>query len=219
MPQRFLSWLGLALKMLAFRIASLRRGGQMKRLSYILGFLMVAPLLLFVGSVTKADGIDPKIGLGPTGSQHTFNQDFCHQGSDSQASGCSFTSTGPTDIVTIDIINNLGAFIVGDTVTMRDTFTGPLLCPANAETAPNWVGATSTDGQSCIFTGGFISPGFKYGLTFSLFAAGTYRFDISETTSAPEPGTIILLGAGLVAALAAGRKRLKGASTSSSDVC
>jgi hypothetical protein len=125
--------------------------------------------------------------------------------------------------VTIDITNNLDAFIVQDTVTLRTSISGPLTCPTNADTAPGWVGAPSPDNMSCIFTGGFISPAFKYGLTFSLFAAGTYFFDLAEKTSptaptVPEPGTIILLGTGL-AALAARRKRLKGASTLSSEVC
>ncbi len=179
-------------------------------------------LLGLSSTVALADGIDPKIVLGPTGSQNTFTQSQCHAGTDSQVSGCQFITTGPDNAVTIDIINNLESFIVQDTVTLRTAFSGPLSCAA-AETAPGWVGTTSTDGQSCIFTGGFISPGFTYGLTFSLFTAGTYLFDLSEVTSptaptVPEPGTIILLGIGL-AAVAAGRKKLKGSSTSSSGVC
>jgi len=182
--------------------------------------------LIFLGlssTVALADGIDPKIVLGPTGSQSTFSQTQCHAGTDSQVSGCQFITTGPTDSVTIDIFNNLESFIVQDTVTLRTAFSGLLSCAGNTETAPGWVGTTSTDGQSCIFTGGFISPGFTYGLTFSLFDAGTYLFDLSEVTSptapsVPEPGTIILLGTGL-AAVAAGRKRLKGSSTLSSGIC
>jgi len=178
----------------------------MKRLSYILAFLTVVLLLLSIGSVAKADVIDPKIGLGPTGSSGSFNQSACFPFEG--PSGCFFV-TDANGMTTIDITNDSGAYIVQDTVTLRTAFSGPLSCEANS--APNWSGTPS--GTSCIFTGGFISPGFVYGLTFSLFTPNTkYLFDLTDLTSptapVPEPGTIFLLGTGLMA-VAAGRKRLK----------
>jgi hypothetical protein len=186
----------------------------MQRSTYFLAFLTVAVFLLSAASVVKADVVDPKIGLGPTGSSGFFSQSDCFPSEG--PSGCSFTTDG-NGMTTIDITNDSEAFFVQDTVTMRSDFSslGPLTCPTDPETAPGWTGATSPDGQSCVFTGGFISPGHPYGLTFSLFAPNTtYLFDLRDVTSptppVPEPGTIILLGTGL-ASVAAGRKKLNGA--------
>src|ERR1700687_4318888 len=105
----------------------------MKRLSYFLGFLTVALFLLSVGSVTKADVVDPKIALGPTGSSGTFSQSDCFPFEG--PSGCSFT-TDANGMTTIDIGNDSEAFIVQDTVTMRTDFSslGPLTCPTDPET-------------------------------------------------------------------------------------
>ena len=196
----------------------------MRRFSYILSFLAVALFLLVAASAAKADLADPKIVLGPTGSQNTFNQSACFA---STTDNCFFTSDAAGDPVTIDIFNDLitgdsdtPAFIIQDTITIDATI-GPLMCQADSETAPNWTGTPS--GNSCIYMGGFISPGNKYGWTFSLFPAGTFPFHLNARTSTtaptvPEPGTIVLLGTGLVSAFGASRKRLKGALTSSA-VC
>jgi hypothetical protein len=176
----------------------------MRKLSYV---FVLGALLVLSGGAAKADAVDPKIALGPTGSSGSFNQSNCFPFEG--PSGCSFT-TDANGMTTIDITNDSEAFIIQDTVILRTAFSGPLSCPANPDTAPNWSGTPA--GTSCVFTGGFISPGFVYGLTFSLFTPNTtYEFDLTDITSptppVPEPGTIILLGTGLAAA--AGRKRLK----------
>lgn len=193
----------------------------MKRSRYFLGLLTVALFLLPAAGVVKADLADPKIALGPTGSSGTFTQTQCFP-ADGGVSACSFT-TDANGMTTIDIINNTGnsgdfedseesgTFIIKDIVNIEAPLgsLGSFTCPT--EGAPGWSGTAS--GNSCIFTGGFISPGVKYGLTFSLFAPNTkFFFDLRDVTSStppvPEPGTMILLGTGL-ASVAAGRKRLK----------
>jgi hypothetical protein len=188
----------------------------MRRFSYILSFLAVALFLLLAASAAKADLADPKIVLGPTGSQNTFNQSACFA---STTDNCFFTTDAAGDPVTIDIFNDLitgdtdtPAFIIQDTITI-DAVIGALTCGTDA--APNWTGTPS--GNSCIYTGGFISPGNTYGWTFSLFAPSTkFGFHLAALVSptaptVPEPGTIVLLGTGLVAVFGASRKRLKGA--------
>jgi hypothetical protein len=174
---------------------------------------LILILLGLSSSAALATGIpDPKILLGPTGTNFSYSQSACQA---SEFPTCFFTTDG-TGMAVIDITNDLEAFIVQDTVTVYnsdDTLVAGLTCAVNTETAPGWTAANAT-ANPCVFNGGFISPGFKYGLTASLFANNTtYLFDLREVTAAtiPEPGTIILLGTGL-AAVAAGRKKgLKGA--------
>lgn len=182
----------------------------MKRVGYLLSLLTVAVILLAWGIPAKADPIDPKIVLGPTGSTIFPNQTDCIP--NEVSTGCSL-GLDANGNGTADVTNNLGAFIIQDTVTIVSSFTGVLTCQADPTTAPNWTGTAS--GNSCIFTGGFISPGNTYGLNFLGFTANsTLTFALTALTSTtpptvPEPSTIGLLGIAFVAmAGLALRKRL-----------
>jgi hypothetical protein len=198
----------------------------MRRLSHILSFLVVALFLLLAGNVAKANTVDPKIVLGPTGSTIFPNQTDC---APSEIGSC-FLPVDSTGFGIADITNNVGATIISDTVTIpflsffnRDSTPPVLTCATDSETAPGWTGVTSPDGQSCIFTGGIITSGHQYGLDFLGFCPApgcntdpnnptVVRFDLAWTTApVPEPGTIVLLGSGLIAAFGASRKRLKNA--------
>ena len=180
----------------------------MKRLSHLFSFLSITLLLLSTGTAAKANSTDPQILLGPTGSTIQANQTDCFP---SQIGSCFLPLDGNGNGVA-DITNNLGAFIIEDTVSIISAFTPPLTCAVNSETAPNWTGTLA--GNSCVFTGGFISPGFTYGLSFFGFTPNTTLvFELSDLTSStnplPEPGTMALLGTGLGLILLS-RKKISG---------
>ncbi len=191
----------------------------MRRFIHILSFLAVALFLLSVGNVAKANGVDPSIGLGPTGSNGSFTQTqclvtdaICTLNLDSTGSGIA------------DIFNNTGFNIISDTVNVDSLFDVPLVCDQNNPFGYNSVtgGTGSATPNSCTYAEvpaqiTSIGTG-SYGINFKNFALnGTplsiLRFDlqwINGTTPTPEPGTMLLLGAGLVT-LVASRKRLTAA--------
>ncbi len=185
---------------------NLRLGVKMRLSSYISRFLAVALVLVCTESAAKANGVDPQILLGPTGSTISVNQTDCVPNN----IGSCFLTVDANGNGIADVTNNLGAFIIQDTVTLISTFIPPLTC-AVGENAPGWSPATPlAAANSCVFNGGFISPGFTYGLSFLGFAPNsTVEFDLFAQTASmvPEPGTMVLLGMGLVA-LAMSRKRL-----------
>src|SRR5258708_30187058 len=94
----------------------------MRRFSNILGFLAVVLFLLCAGSVTKADGVDPLVGLGGGGSQGPFNQNGC-----TVESGCSITLDA-TGSGIAQIFNNTGFNLTSDTINVQTSFGGPLTC-------------------------------------------------------------------------------------------
>src|SRR5260370_39591106 len=112
----------------------------MRRSSHIVSFLAVALCLFLAGSVAKANGVDPSIGLGPTGSNGSFTQTqclffdaICTLSLDSTGSGIA------------DISNNTGFNIVSDTVNVDSQFDVPLVCDQNNPFGSNTVtGGTGT---------------------------------------------------------------------------
>src|SRR5260221_7782774 len=185
---------------------NLRLGVKMRLSSYISRFLAVALVLVCTESAAKANGVDPQILLGPTGRIISVNQPDCVP---NNIGGCFLTVDANGNGIA-DVTNNLGAFIIQDTVTLISTFIPPLTC-AVGENAPGWSPATPlAAANSCVFNGGFIPPWVTEGLNFLGFAPHrTVVLGLFGQIAAlvPEAGPLVVLGTGLVA-VAMSRKRL-----------
>jgi hypothetical protein len=169
----------------------------MKRLSYILGFLTVALFLLSVGSVAKADAVDPAIGVkGCTGEcSTTWTGSTTFTFNCTTSGGCTF-DTGGFDlasgmITSFDIHSDTALIftaLFGETVTPSGvpttdaTLSGFTVVPCCAIEL-----ALATDTTPTIF-----SP-FQFEIQAADGESGTLII------SSPEPGTLILLGTGLSA--------------------
>jgi len=180
------------------------------------GFLVVAAILALasavVGGVAQAQSlVDPKIGLGGTGSCASFTQFSLTQ---------SFEA--PTGCI-VDFNNQiLGNDDQEITLTMlvvnvTSPFSGPLSCGLN-EGAPLTADPVVSSPTSCTFsdpifdiTGDSIHFGDSYGLTFDPNFGGFVDITLSQTviTPTPEPATLFLIGSGFLA-FATNRKRLNG---------
>ena len=197
----------------------------MRRSSHILSFLAVALFLLCAGSVTKADGVDPIVGLGGGGSQGPFNQNGCPVDT-----GCTITLDG-TGSGIAQIINNTGFDLTSDTINVETSFGGGLSCTPDTTFGYPSVFGGGSFGTSCTYSEtspsfGSILGGQSYDIDFGGFCTGTrggacgtgfltkLTFDLTwqngTTPTTPEPGTMLLLGTGLVT-LVTSRKRLKSA--------
>ncbi len=178
----------------------------MRRFSNILSFLAVALFLLCAGSVTKADGTDPVVGLGGGGTcagTTTFSENSLTQAFSGLQTGCINDFQNLTG-VTLDTL----------VVNVTSSFTGQITCallagaPLNSAT-PNGSSPTSCTFFDATFLASITSGGPAYGLTFDTHFGPTVDIVLAQTVI-PEPATLLLLGTGL-AALAANRKRLKAA--------
>jgi hypothetical protein len=192
------------------------QGGQMRRLSSVFPLMTIALFLFAMGNAAKADGTDPQVGLGGTGSSGSFTQTQCLVSGD----GFCTLALDSTGSGIADILNNTGFNIVSDTINIDSIFGGTLTCnPSN----PFGFSVTGgSPGTSCTY---FIDPvagipgGITYGIHFTDFCmdatCGTplksLTFDLVWTngttpTPTPEPSAFILLGTGAVALLATGKK-------------
>lgn len=180
----------------------------MKKLSYLSVLLL---LTLLCASGAKANTLDPKIGLGGGGSCASLSEDSATQ---------SYTLGSAELGCIVDFTNNIpGATLTSLTVTVNTPFTGALSCiidltqPGNGGVSPFSV-ATVSSANSCTFSGpplfpDAVLPGGTYGLQFGYAGAFFQSSSLDITLSTvPEPASIVLLGAGL-AALVAGRKKLR----------
>jgi hypothetical protein len=199
----------------------------MKRLSYFLGLLTFA-LCLLTGSVVKADVVDPKVKLGPTGT--------CANTPTFQETSLTQVFTGLQTGCINDFQNEIGSGVTLEKIVINITshFAGTISCellpgsPFNGVT-PNGSSATSctffekalgfakfdddsekTEDGSCEEDCGGIKHGGKFGLTFDPNFGPTVDIAISQQVFAPEPATLLLLGTGFMAFLA-NKKRSKSA--------
>ncbi|HLZ91499.1 MAG TPA: PEP-CTERM sorting domain-containing protein [Candidatus Acidoferrum sp.] len=179
----------------------------MRQLSCIPGFLAVALLFLSAGSIAKADGIDPQIGLGGSGSCEAFAQTSLTQ---------SFTVLTGCIVDFTNLITSGDASVTLHTlvVNVMSPFSGGLSC-VNLAGSPLSGTPVVSSPTSCTFSDpptelASITPGLTYGLTFDPNFGSTVDIVLAQTVVAPvpEPGTILLFGTG-VAALIANRKRRK----------
>ncbi len=180
----------------------------MRRSSHILSFLAVALFLLCVGSITKANAVDPQVGLGGSGTcpgTTTFSENSFTQAFTGLRTGCinDFQNNINDGTVTLDTL----------VVNITSAFSGQITCALLAGAPLNSTTPNGSSPTSCTFFDATllfsIAPGQIYGLTFDTNFGPTVDIVLAQTVI-PEPATLLLLGTGL-AALAANRKRLKAA--------
>jgi hypothetical protein len=177
----------------------------MKKLACYFALLTVTVLCC---SSAKANPIDPKVGLGGGGSCANFTQ-----------TSLSMTLVVPTGCI-VDFTNSIGNGYTETNliVTINSAFTGVLSCvidltqPGNGGVSP-FSFAQQTAPNQCMFSGppqgpiDAVMPGGTFGIQFGYAGAAFQSSTLSITIATPEPTSLALIGAGVLA-IVASRKRL-----------
>jgi hypothetical protein len=209
----------------------------MRRFSHILSFLAVALFLLFAGSAAKADTADPRTGTGGGGSCLSLGLGSASQtfsGDSALPTECiiDFTNNtgGTITSLTVTILtpffgesagslscavyaNELGfgspAPFNTATKTANNacTFNGLTVDQTNNQIVPDaWDPGTVLgleNGVQADILGHFLTPCNDTGVGCAILT----QLDVRLDATVPEPGTMVLVGTGLVALV--GRKKLK----------
>jgi hypothetical protein len=166
--------------------------------------ILVVALVFLPVAVALGSPIDPGIGLGGGGTTNIFNE--------TGAILMGSVTTNNLGNATIFVMNNTRITLPFITVSATP-LTGMLSCTLLS--SQTFFGTAQASGpNSCNFSGPFIPltsdgipNGVEYSLAFTSFQPNTnLSFSVSTV---PEPGTMLLVGAGL-AGLVARRRRLKG---------
>ena|ERR1700676_127761 len=178
---------------------------------------MVALLSLSVGSAVKADVVDPKIALGPTGSCASTENNPLQETSLTQSftglqTGCinDFQDEIGREVTLHKLVVNITSPFTG-TISCALTLPAPLndfkvSSPTSCtffERKPD--GSECGDSDEC----GGIGQGTIYGLSFDKNFGDTVDITLAQKVMTPEPTTLLLFGSGFVTFLA-NKKRLKG---------
>jgi hypothetical protein len=187
----------------------------MRKLYYLFALLALTALC---ANTASANPIDPRVGLGGGGSCASFNQN----------SG-SLNVIVPTGCI-VDFTNNIPGYTITNLiVTINTAFTGVLSCvidltqPGNGGVSPFSFGQVTAPNQ-CTFSGppqgpiDAVLPGGSYGIQFGYAGAPFQTCDsngvctalssLSLTITTPEPASLALIGAGLLAIFASRKKLL-----------
>src|SRR3984893_3319371 len=120
---------------------------MLKRLCYFLSFLAVALFILPAGNIVRADVVDPKISLGPTGSCPSTHNNPLQETSLTQsfvglATGC-----------INDFQNEIGPGVTLDKLVVNITspFSGPIGCEVLTGSPLKGFTPTGSSATSCTF--------------------------------------------------------------------